>query len=163
MAPARDAAVKMLARNSSELPKNTVEKNRSSWAPRRSRSTPMNQRKATPANGTRFNASITVLVLPVSQTPDSRGSAGIERRSSHNITIISTAKTMPATAAAFGVFRRARTSDLSSGKLEALVSKRLHLEENGWRLCVWICHHPAGRDDFISRSSSLQRARVPMP
>src|SRR6266478_8715894 len=66
----------------------------------------MNHKKATPAKGTRFNASAIVSVL-ASHAPDSSGSAGMERRSSPKIVNISREKMIPATAADFGVFRRA--------------------------------------------------------
>jgi len=79
------------------------EKRFSSWASR-SRSTPINHRKATPANGTRFNATVTARVSVASHAPGSSGSAGIEVRSSQRINSRSSEKTIPAMAAAFGVF-----------------------------------------------------------
>jgi hypothetical protein len=104
------AAVKTMARNKSPLPKNTVEKKRSSLWPSRSRSTPMNHRKATPSNGTRFMASATVLEFVSSQAPGSSGSVGTERRSNKTISVNKIEKTIPAIAAAFGVFRLVRVS-----------------------------------------------------
>src|SRR5262245_19626705 len=65
----------------------------------------MNQRKATPANGIRLSASATVPELLFSHAPESKGSAGTERRNRPRTTIRRTEKTMPATAAAFGVRR----------------------------------------------------------
>src|ERR1700674_962400 len=75
----------------------------------------MNQRKATPANGTRFNASAVVLVLVVSHVPDCSGSAGMDCRSSQKIANITREKTIPAIAADFGVLRRARVRVPCSG------------------------------------------------
>src|SRR5258708_19384868 len=76
--PINAAAANSIARNNKPLPKNTVAKKRSSSWPSRSRSTPMNHRKATPANGTRFNATAIVPVSVVSHAPASSGSAANE-------------------------------------------------------------------------------------
>ena len=46
----------VMPRNIRPLPRNTVAKNLSSLAPRRSRRTPRNHMNAMPANGTRFSA-----------------------------------------------------------------------------------------------------------
>ena len=55
--PAATAPVQnSIATNSSPLPRNTVAKKRSSFSPMRSRTTPMNHRKAIPANGNRLRA-----------------------------------------------------------------------------------------------------------
>jgi hypothetical protein len=51
MAETLAAAAKSIETKSSPLPKNTVEKNRSSRRPMRSLTTPMNQRNAIPAKG----------------------------------------------------------------------------------------------------------------
>ena len=51
------APMKSIARKSSPLPRNTVENSRSSISPSWSRTTPMNQRKAMPANGIRWRPS----------------------------------------------------------------------------------------------------------
>src|SRR5712672_3473014 len=67
----------------------------------------MNHKKATPAKGTRFNASATVLESVASHAPGSSGSDGTERQSSQIIANRRAEKAMPAIAAAFGVFRRA--------------------------------------------------------
>jgi hypothetical protein len=72
--------MKTIARNSSPLPVYTVEKNRSSLSPVRSRITPMNQRKAMPANGTKPRASFTYPARSFSHAL-SAGSVGIEIRS----------------------------------------------------------------------------------
>jgi hypothetical protein len=64
----------------------------------------MNHRKATPENGTRFNARAIVPVSVTSHAPRSSGSAGMERRSSQKIANSKREKTIPAIAAAFGVF-----------------------------------------------------------
>jgi hypothetical protein len=104
-APITAAAANSIARNNKALPKKTVAKKRSSRCPSRSRSTPINHRKATPANGTRFNAIVIALVSVPSQAPGSSGSAGIEVRISHRIDSRSSEKAIPAMAAAFGVFR----------------------------------------------------------
>src|SRR6516165_5702467 len=110
MAPAANS----IARNSRPLPKNTVAKNRSSRLPKRSRKTPMNHRKASPANGTRFNAMATRLELVLSQSPDSSGSVGTEIRSSQKTAKSRTQNRIPAIAAAFGVFQFARVIVSSS-------------------------------------------------
>ena len=57
--PAKAAATNSMATNSSPLPRNTEAKNRSSRCPIRSRTTPMNHKKAIPAKGTRFSAMTT--------------------------------------------------------------------------------------------------------
>ena len=51
------APMKSIARKSSPLPRNTVENSRSSISPSWSRTTPMNHRKAMPANGIRWRLS----------------------------------------------------------------------------------------------------------
>ncbi len=103
-APITAAAANNIARNNKALPKNTLAKKRSSSWPSRSRSTPINHMKATPANGTKFNATVIALVSVASQAPGSSGSAGMEVRSSHRINNRSSEKAIPAMAAAFGVF-----------------------------------------------------------
>src|SRR3974390_2326108 len=65
----------------------------------------MNHKKASPANGTRFNAKATRVELVVSHAPGSRGSLGTEIRSSPNTARSRTQNRMPAIAAAFGVFK----------------------------------------------------------
>ena len=72
-APARAAAANSIARNNRPLPRKTVAKNRSSWSPRRSRNTPMNQRKAIPANGTKFRASAILPDAVLSHDPAPEG------------------------------------------------------------------------------------------
>jgi len=64
--PATAAELNSMARNKSPLPRKTVAMKRSSFAPRRSRTTPTNHKKAMPENGTRFSARLTVLQLPES-------------------------------------------------------------------------------------------------
>ncbi len=76
-----------MARNRSPLPRNTVAKKRSSYAPSRSRSTPMNQRKAIPANGSRCRARLTVFRSPESHAPASCGFAGTEIRISTRLMV----------------------------------------------------------------------------
>jgi hypothetical protein len=66
--PATVADAKSMAGNKSPLPRNTVAKKRSSRSPNRSRSTPMNHKKAMPANGTRFSARATLFELVLSET-----------------------------------------------------------------------------------------------
>ena len=94
-----------MAMKSSPLPRNTVAKNRSSPSPIRSRTTPMNQRKAMPANGSRFKARSTAFRLEpsASQSPASFGSLGRARRTSTIAAMSSPEKAIPATAAARGV------------------------------------------------------------
>ena len=70
-APASAAAANSIARNNRPLPKKTVAKNRSSCSPRRSRNTPMNHRKAIPANGTKFRASAILPEAVLSHDPGS--------------------------------------------------------------------------------------------
>ena len=59
-ASATAAATNSTLTNKMPLPRNTVAKKRSSRSPIRSRSTPINHRKAIPANGTRLSAIATV-------------------------------------------------------------------------------------------------------
>src|SRR6516165_5614224 len=110
MAPAANS----IARNSRPLPRNTVAKNWSSRLPKRSRKTPMNHKKASPANGTRFNATATRLELVLSHSPGSNGSVGTEIRSSQKTARSNTQNKIPAIAAAFGVFQFARVMVSSS-------------------------------------------------
>ena len=100
MPPATGAEANNLARKSSPLPRKTLAKNLSSYSRRRSRTTPMNQRKAMPAKGSRLSATWTGLASPASHPPASCGSAGMERRTSTRLTMSSRAKRMPATAVA---------------------------------------------------------------
>ena len=103
--PAMAAPTNNMATNSRPLPRNTVAKKRSSRSPIRSLSTPMNHRNAIPANGTRFKATATAARLRelVSHAPGTAGCAGTETLSSTSVTIRSTEKMIPATAAARGV------------------------------------------------------------
>src|SRR6516165_10624753 len=106
--PTAAAAVNSMLRNSNPLPRKTVAKNRSSSAPKRSRSTPINQRNAIPANGTKLSASAMVLELVRSHEPGSCGSAGTEIRRSEKAAIRRKENSIPAIAAAFGVRKFAR-------------------------------------------------------
>src|SRR6266516_2497070 len=103
--PETAAATKSMPTNNRPLPRNTVAKNRSSRSPIRSRSTPMNHKKAMPANGTRFSAITTAARRPgsVSHAPATPGWAGTESLSSTSAAIRNTENTTPATAAARGV------------------------------------------------------------
>ncbi len=105
--PATAAATNSMPTNSRPLPRKTVAKKRSSRPPIRSRSTPMNQRKAIPANGTRFSAIVTAVRCAdwVSHEPAAAELAGTETLSSTSDEMRSTEKTIPATAAARGVLR----------------------------------------------------------
>jgi hypothetical protein len=78
-------------------------------SPRRSRSTPMNHKKAMPANGTRFSARAIVLELAFSQAPASSGSARTESRNHKRTAIRRTENWIPAR----GVFKRARIKSAS--------------------------------------------------
>jgi len=98
-------AQKSIARNNSPLPKNTVANRRSSRWPRRSRTTPMNQRNATPAKGMRLMASAMVPAFPPSSLIADTGWIGNESRNSRKITISRIDEMIPAIAAAFGVLR----------------------------------------------------------
>src|SRR5579872_1127744 len=99
-----------MARNRSPLPRNTVAKKRSSCSPIRSRSTPMNHRKATPANGRRFSARGMDFPLLESHVPSSNGVAGAETRMSTRLMMSRIENTIPAIAAARGAFNRSRTA-----------------------------------------------------
>ena len=105
--PATAAATNSMPTNSRPLPRNTVAKKRSSCAPIRSLITPMNHRKAIPANGMRFSPIATAVLFPesVSHPPATAGLAGTETLSRASDVIRSTEKTMPASAAARGVRR----------------------------------------------------------
>src|SRR5580692_10817848 len=104
--PSMPAATKNMPTNSRPLPMKIVAKKRSSCRPTRSLITPMNHRKAIPANGTRFIATSTVVrrAGSCSQAPAWPGFAGVDRWISTSETIESTENAMPATAAARGVF-----------------------------------------------------------
>jgi hypothetical protein len=92
---------------------NTEIEKRSSSPPIRSGKTPINHKKAMPANGTRFSARPTMFELVLSQAPASSGSARTARRNNKSPVIRRTAKRMPATAAARGVAKRARVEIVS--------------------------------------------------
>ena len=100
-------AEESMATNNRPLPRNTVAKKRSSCVPIRSRITPMNHRKAIPANGTRFSPIATAVLFPesVSHVPGTADLAGTEILSRTSDEIRSAEKAMPATAAARGVLR----------------------------------------------------------
>ena len=66
----------------------------------------MNHRKAIPANGNKLKAREIVFAFPASDAPVSDGSVGMESRMSVCPVAKSTAKIMPAMAAARGVLRR---------------------------------------------------------
>src|SRR5580692_11336274 len=104
--PSMPAATKNMPTNSRPLPMKIVAKKRSSCRPTRSLITPMNHRKAIPANGTRFIATSTVVrrAGSCSQAPAWPGFAGVDRWISTSEMIESTENAIPATAAARGVF-----------------------------------------------------------
>ena len=114
MPPATAADAKNMARKSRPLPTNTVEKNRSSCSPSRSRATPMNQRKAIPAKGARLRASDKLPALADSHAPSSAGSSGMASRMSTMLALNSAANAIPAIAAARGV-RSARPGEVTIG------------------------------------------------
>ena len=66
----------------------------------------MNHRKAIPANGNKLKAREIVFACPASDAPVSDGSVGMESRMSVCPVAKSTAKIIPAIAAARGVLRR---------------------------------------------------------
>ena len=103
--PPNAAATNSMATNNRPLPRNTVPKKRSSRWPIRSLSTPMNHKKAIPANGMRFSAIATAARRreSVSHEPGTAGSAGTETLSNTSATSRNTEKMIPATAAARGV------------------------------------------------------------
>jgi hypothetical protein len=82
-----------------------VAKNRSSRGPIRSRTTPMNQRNAIPANGTRCNARTTRRPLPgsASTAAASPGPEGAASRRRTSTAVSRSAKSTPAIPAARGV------------------------------------------------------------
>src|SRR4029079_8556251 len=90
---------KSIARNSSPLPRKNVENNRSSTGPSWSRTTPMNHRKAMPANGTRWRPPL-ISARRCASSSRVRGSAS-RRAKRIIVSAVSrrTANTMPATAA----------------------------------------------------------------
>ena len=98
---------KVTARNRSPLPRKTVVKKRSSFAPMRSRSTPMNHRKAIPAKGSRLRASRIECALWASHVPGSRGLSGTESRISTTLMMSKIENRMPAIAPARGAFNPA--------------------------------------------------------
>ena len=69
--------------------------------------TPMNHRKAIPAKGMRLSASATSSTFVASHAPDACGPAGIALQSSPKLAKVSSEKTTPAIAAAFGVLNPA--------------------------------------------------------
>jgi hypothetical protein len=99
------ADASIIATKMSPLPRNTEAKNRSSWTPSRSRTTPMNQRKAMLANGTSRRAASTELLRREfeSHAPASAGSAGTATLISTIAVRSSTEKAIPAIPAARGV------------------------------------------------------------
>lgn len=99
------AAQNSIARKSNPLPRKTVANRRSSSGPRRSRITPTNQRKATPAKGMRLIANVIVSVRPLKTSKADEGSAGSESRSKAKVVIRRIENTIPAIAAALGVRR----------------------------------------------------------
>jgi hypothetical protein len=94
--PTTAAEANRMARNRSPLPRKTVAKKRSSSSPSRSRSTPMNHKKAMPANGTRFSTRATLFELVSSHAPVSNGSARTESRNSRRPVMRRTEKRTPA-------------------------------------------------------------------
>ena len=97
VAPATAAATNSMPTNSRPLPRNTVANRRSSRSPIRSRSTPMNHRKAIPANGMRFRATATAVRRreSASHAPATSGWAGTETRSSTSAVIRNTREDDP--------------------------------------------------------------------
>jgi hypothetical protein len=102
--PIAEAETNIIPRNKRPLPKKTVAKNWSSFSPRRSRKTPRNHRKATPANGMRFNARDTLSELVFSHEPVSRGLTGTDCQNNQRLQMRRREKRIPAMAAARGVF-----------------------------------------------------------
>jgi hypothetical protein len=86
----------------------------------RSRSTPINHRKAMPANGSRCSARLTVFQLTASHVPASCGLAGTDIRMSTRLMMSRVENTIPATAAARGVFKGARVKVRSGSILSSL-------------------------------------------
>src|SRR5580704_137503 len=108
--PATAERAKVIARNRSPLPRNTVAKKRSSSAPIRSRKTPMNHRNAIPAKGSRPRARRMDFSLPESHVPESPGMAGTETRRSTRLMMSRIENTIPAIAPARGALSWSRIS-----------------------------------------------------
>jgi hypothetical protein len=86
-----------MAMKRNPLPRNTVAKNRSSRSPMRSRTIPMNQRKAIPENGTRFNARMICRLRPGSASHEpSPGPPGTAVRTSTSAAVSRRANNTPA-------------------------------------------------------------------
>ena len=92
------------------LPRKTVENRRSSTTPIWSRTTPMNQRKAMPANGTRFSPACSRRRRPGSADRTPGVAPESAERTMTSPTMSSTAKTIPATAADLRVRHRGAVS-----------------------------------------------------
>ena len=88
-----------IAKNSSPLPKKTVENSRSSTLPSCSRTTPMNHKKAIPANGTRWRLNRMRLRRCASVWSASRLPSDKAMRIIVSAVMSSTAKMIPAIAA----------------------------------------------------------------
>ena len=74
----------------------------------------MNHKKASPANGTRFNANAARPELVLSHSPASSGSVGTDIRRSQSTAMKRMQNKMPAMAAALGVLKFARVRPCSS-------------------------------------------------
>lgn len=124
--PATAAATNKIPVNNRPLPRNTVANKRSSRAPIRSRTTPMNHRNAMPANGTRLSATATPVRWAewLSQVPGWPASAGSDTSSSTITVASSTAKMIPAAPAARGVRRALLTPAPSCGPVLVVICPR---------------------------------------
>ena len=102
--PAVAAEAKSIAVKSRPLPRNTVAKKRSSASPTRSRTTPMNQRNAIPANGMIASANSTSSRRARwdNHFPASLGCTGTTNRTLTRAIVNRIAKAMPAIPAARG-------------------------------------------------------------
>jgi hypothetical protein len=132
--PDTAAAANSMATNSRPLPRNAVAKKRSSRSPIRDRTTPMNQRKAMPANGTKFSAMAIAALFSalVSHAPASPAWGGTEILSSTSAEIMSTEKRIPATAAARGVLSGLPLPSGSASGIPSVMASSLGRAAHGY-------------------------------
>jgi hypothetical protein len=167
------APTNSMARKRSPLPRNTVENRRSSTSPICSRITPMNQRKAIPANGTRLRLHRINVRRWASDWSDWRLSVDRARRSITIAVRSSTAKRMPAIAAERRLRQKPAVSVgvpvvMSPRPSDAPVGARIH-----WGRAASPRHQPTRRAAALCspvpragsptarRKRSLQSCRLP--
>src|SRR4029077_7318061 len=162
--PATAAEAKSMARNRSPLPRKTVAKKRSSSSPNRSRTTPMNHKKAMPANGTRFSARATLFELVLSHAPVSSGSARTESLKSKRPVNQKNRKEDAGDGGGRGVFNRARIKVASCFICRWQLPSGLLIDVTRWQSP---CSNPFVEnfllqrkgDPFLRRIGSVRRLR----